>query len=38
MIPEAGHGAILYQPCVSDLGVAFMNNPQRKLSDAARRA
>jgi pimeloyl-ACP methyl ester carboxylesterase len=34
MIPEAGHGAILYQPCVTDLGVAFMNNPQRKLSDA----
>ncbi|MBL8789308.1 MAG: alpha/beta fold hydrolase [Rhizobiales bacterium] len=33
MIPEAGHGAILYQPCVSDMGVAFVNNPQRKLSD-----
>ena len=34
MIPEAGHGAILYQPCVTDMGVAFINNPQRKLSDA----
>ena len=34
MIPEAGHGAILYQPCVTDMGVAFINNPQRNLSDA----
>lgn len=34
MIPEAGHGAVVYQPCVSDMGVAFTNNPQRKLSDA----
>jgi pimeloyl-ACP methyl ester carboxylesterase len=33
MIPEAGHGALLYQPCVSDMGVAFTNNPQRKLTD-----
>lgn len=34
MIPEAGHGSLLYQPCVTDMGVAFINNPQRKLSDA----
>jgi pimeloyl-ACP methyl ester carboxylesterase len=33
MIPEAGHGSILYQPCVSDMGVAFINHPDRKLSD-----
>jgi hypothetical protein len=33
MIPEAGHGSILYQPCVSDMGVAFVNNPHRKLSN-----
>ena len=34
MIPEAGHGAVLYQTCVADMGMAFVNNPQRKLSDA----
>lgn len=34
MIPEAGHGSIAYQPCVADMGVAFINDPQRKLSDA----
>lgn len=34
LIPEAGHGSVLYQPCVTDMGVAFINNPQRKLSDA----
>ncbi len=34
MIPEAGHGSLVYQPCVTDMGVAFINNPQRKLSDA----
>jgi hypothetical protein len=33
LIPEAGHGAVSYQPCVADMGVAFINNPQRKLSD-----
>jgi len=38
MIPEAGHGSILYQPCVSDMGVAFINDPQRKLSDACPRS
>lgn len=31
MIPEAGHGALLYQPCVADMGVAFVNQPGRKL-------
>lgn len=34
MIPEAGHGSLIYQPCVTDMGVAFINNPQRTLSDA----
>lgn len=34
LIPEAGHGSMIYQPCVTDMGVAFINNPQRKLSDA----
>jgi pimeloyl-ACP methyl ester carboxylesterase len=34
MIPEAGHGALAYQPCVADMGVAFIDNPGRKLSDA----
>jgi pimeloyl-ACP methyl ester carboxylesterase len=38
MIPEAGHGSILYQPCVSDMGVAFINDPGRKLSDACPRS
>jgi pimeloyl-ACP methyl ester carboxylesterase len=38
MIPEAGHGSLLYQPCVEDMGVAFINNPQRKLSDACPRS
>jgi pimeloyl-ACP methyl ester carboxylesterase len=34
MIPEAGHGALAYQPCVADMGVAFIDKPGRKLSDA----
>lgn len=34
LIPEAGHGSLLYQPCVTNMGVAFINDPQRKLSDA----
>ena len=38
MIPEAGHGSLLYQPCVADMGVAFINNPQRRLSDACPRS
>ena len=33
MIPEAGHGALLYQSCVADMGVAFINQPSRKLSN-----
>jgi pimeloyl-ACP methyl ester carboxylesterase len=31
LIPESGHGAIIYQPCAVDMGVAFLNNPERKL-------
>jgi len=38
MIPESGHGSLLYQPCVADMGVAFINNPLRKLSDACPRS
>jgi pimeloyl-ACP methyl ester carboxylesterase len=34
LIPEAGHGSMIYQPCVADMGVAFLNNPRRKLTDA----
>ncbi|KPF59640.1 alpha/beta hydrolase [Rhizobium sp. AAP116] len=33
MIPEAGHGALIYQSCVADMGVAFINQPGRKLSN-----
>jgi len=33
IIPEAGHGAIVYQECAIDMGVAFINNPMRKLDD-----
>ncbi len=33
IIPEAGHGAIAYQQCAIDMGVAFINNPKRKLSN-----
>ncbi|MCU0252044.1 MAG: alpha/beta hydrolase [Vicinamibacterales bacterium] len=33
LIPEAGHGALLYQRCVADMGVAFTTNPARKLDD-----
>lgn len=33
MIPEAGHGALLYQSCVADMSVAFINQPGRKLSN-----
>lgn len=33
MIPEAGHGALLYQSCVADMGVAFITQPGRKLSN-----
>ena len=34
MIPEAGHGAVVYQPCVAEMGVAFIDNPQRKFDNA----
>ncbi|MEW9837662.1 alpha/beta hydrolase [Mesorhizobium marinum] len=33
VIPEAGHGAIAYQPCVAEMGAAFINNPARTLDD-----
>ncbi len=33
-IPEAGHGAVLYQPCVAQMGVAFTDNPKRKFDNA----
>ncbi len=31
LIPEAGHGALVYQPCVGEMGVAFVDNPKRTL-------
>jgi pimeloyl-ACP methyl ester carboxylesterase len=34
LIPEAGHGAVLYQPCVAQMGVAFTDNPKRKFDDS----
>lgn len=34
IIPEAGHGAVLYQPCVAQMGVAFTDNPKRKFDNA----
>lgn len=34
LIPEAGHGAVLYQPCVAQMGVAFTDNPKRKFDNA----
>lgn len=34
LIPEAGHGAVLYQPCVAQMGVAFTDNPRRRFDDA----
>lgn len=34
LIPEAGHGAVLYQPCVAQMGVAFTDNPQRKFDNS----
>jgi len=33
IIPEAGHAAIVYQECAIDMGVAFINNPERKLGN-----
>jgi pimeloyl-ACP methyl ester carboxylesterase len=34
MIPEAGHGAVLYQPCVGEMGVAFIDNPKRRFDNS----
>ncbi|GLH78991.1 hypothetical protein SSBR45G_39000 [Bradyrhizobium sp. SSBR45G] len=34
LIPEAGHGALLYQPCVAQMGVAFIDNPRRKFDNS----
>lgn len=34
MIPEAGHGALIYQPCVAEVGVAFIDNPKRKFDNS----
>jgi pimeloyl-ACP methyl ester carboxylesterase len=38
MIPEAGHGAVLYQPCVGQMGVAFTDNPKRRFDDSCARS
>lgn len=34
IIPEAGHGALLYQPCVAEMGVAFIDNPKRRFDNS----
>lgn len=34
IIPEAGHGALIYQPCVAEMGVAFIDNPKRRFDDS----
>lgn len=34
LIPEAGSVAVLYQLCMSNKGVAFINNPQRQPTDS----
>lgn len=33
MIPESGHGALAYQPCVGEMGVAFVDNPSHKFGN-----
>ncbi|SLN11933.1 Tripeptidyl aminopeptidase precursor [Pseudoruegeria aquimaris] len=33
VIPEAGHGAIAYQPCVADMALAFLTAPGRALDE-----
>ncbi len=38
IIPEAGHGAIIYQPCVVDMSVAFINDPTIEIDDRCRMA
>lgn len=34
LIPEAGHGAVVYQPCVAEMGVAFFDNPKRRFNNS----
>lgn len=31
---EAGHGALVYHPCVADMTIAFFNDPTRVLDDS----
>ncbi|WP_284180086.1 alpha/beta hydrolase [Rhabdaerophilum sp. SD176] len=38
MIPEAGHGAVVYQPCVAEMGVAFIDNPKRRFDNSCARS
>ena len=38
VIPEAGHGALIYQPCVAEMGVAFIDNPKRQFDDTCAKA
>ncbi|PRY22233.1 TAP-like protein [Aliiruegeria haliotis] len=38
VIPETGHGSILYADCVADIGVAFTNAPGRKFDDSSARS
>lgn len=33
IIPEAGHGAILYSQCARDMGESFVANPSRRFDD-----
>ncbi|SFZ84653.1 TAP-like protein [Devosia enhydra] len=33
VVPEAGHGALIYQRCAVEMGVAFINDPARRLED-----
>jgi pimeloyl-ACP methyl ester carboxylesterase len=32
LIPEAGHGAIAYQPCVGQMALSFLTEPMRQVS------
>lgn len=32
IIPEAGHGSIIYQQCAKDIAAAFVNDPSAKLN------
>lgn len=31
VIPEAGHGTLLFQPCAADISVAFLNDPAAEI-------